>query len=105
MAAIEQAQGNYAEAVRLYGESMKLEEELGDKRGIAITLGQMGQLARAQGRLKEALGYFVKAFAIFEELHSPYRDLALKDIASIREQVGEEQFEAWVRESSGESGN
>lgn len=100
LAIIHYAQGNYAEAMKLYQQSLKLSEELGDKQGIATTLGGLGQLARAQGRMKEALDYFIKAFAIFEELHSPYRETARQGIEEVRQQVGEEQFEAWVNELS-----
>jgi DNA-binding transcriptional MerR regulator len=50
--------------------------------------------------MKEALSYFLRAFFIFEKLHAPYRQLALKHIASVREAVGEEQFAAWLRELS-----
>jgi tetratricopeptide (TPR) repeat protein len=95
-----QRQGDYAEARQLYGESLKIAEELGNKQGIASTLGQMGQLARAQGQLKDALGYFLRAFAIFDALHSPYRELARKLIVEIRQEVGEEVFGEWVKEMS-----
>ena len=39
---IHQHQGNYEEAVKKYNQSLKIEEELGDKSGIARTLHQLG---------------------------------------------------------------
>ncbi len=98
MRMLAQQQGNYGEAMRLYGESMKIEEALGEKSSIASTLGQLGKLARAEGQMKEALGYFLKAFAIFEELHLPYRELARKLFAEIRDKVGDEEFKKLMNE-------
>jgi tetratricopeptide (TPR) repeat protein len=95
-----QRQGDYSEATRLYRESLDIKTRLGDKSKIANSLGQLGQLAHVQGQIKEALGYFLRAFIIFEELHSPYRKQALNDIANVRDAVGEEQFAAWLRELS-----
>jgi hypothetical protein len=46
-----QHQGDYTEARRLYGESLKIAEELGDKQGIANTLHQLGMLAQDAGGL------------------------------------------------------
>jgi len=95
-----QTQGQYGEAAQLYWRSLETKKELGDKRGVATTLGQLGQLARAQGQMGEALAYFLRAFIIFEELHAPYRELALRDIALVRDAVSGEQFVAWLRELS-----
>ena len=98
-----QAQSKYDEAARLYWQSLDINKELGDKNGIAGALGQLGLLARAQGQMKEALSYSLRAFLIFEELHSPYRQLTLKVLASVRDVVGEEQFAAWLGEASTEA--
>jgi tetratricopeptide (TPR) repeat protein len=98
-----QEQGDYTKAARLYRQSLNIKEEMGDKNEAAYTLGQLGQFYCVQGQMKEALSYSLKALALFEELRSPNRQLALKDIASIREAVGEEQFAAWLRELSTEA--
>jgi len=42
MGLIHQDQGNYQEAVKLYQQSLKIKEELGDKSGISSTLHQLG---------------------------------------------------------------
>lgn len=93
-------QGNYGEATHLYQQSLKLKKELGDKSGIAHTLGQLGRVAQKQGRLKEALGFLIDALVGFEQLHSPNRGLARKDIAKIGNAVEREQFSAWLNELS-----
>lgn len=104
LATLQQLQGNNDEAAQLYHQSLEIKEKLKDKHGIATTTGQLGQIARAQGQMKEALRCFIRAFTIFEELHAPYRQSMLDDIASVRAQVGGEQFAAWLRELSTEAG-
>lgn len=93
-------QGNYNEAEQIYRQNLKIQEELEHKYEIANTLGQLGLISNRRMQMKEALGYFLKAFVIFEELHAPFRQQVLKHIASVREAVGEEQFAAWLRELS-----
>ncbi|MDO8531743.1 MAG: tetratricopeptide repeat protein [Dehalococcoidia bacterium] len=78
-----QAQGDYAEARRLYRGSLALKQELGDKDGIARTLHQLGTLAEVEKRTEEATGYYRRALAIFEELHSPDAEVARKALARV----------------------
>ena len=95
---IQQDQGNYAAAVRLYEQSLKTSEELGDKSGVASSLGQMGKLAQAQGRYKEAMSYYLRALALFQALNSPYAQLTARLLGEIKAAVGEAQFAAWWEE-------
>ena len=90
---IHQDQGDYEQAIEKYNESMKINEELGDKSGIASTLGQLGKLYQAQKMYQDALDSYLSALDIFRNLKISYERLALQDIASIREEVGEEEFE------------
>jgi tetratricopeptide (TPR) repeat protein len=101
---LQQAQGNYAEALRLYEQSLKVKEALGDKAGVAISLGQLGKLAQDQGRHREAMAYYLPALALFQALNSPYAQLARRDLASIQIEVGEAQFAAWWQELTIELG-
>ncbi len=75
MAALLQRQGNlryllggYDEAQRLYAESLKANQELGDKRGVANTLHQMGNLAYITGDLGEARRLYSESLKIGQEL-------------------------------------
>ena len=43
-----QKMGNYPEARKLYQQSMKINQELGDKSGVSSSLHQLGMLAQAQ---------------------------------------------------------
>ena len=95
---IHQAQGRYDEAVKMYQESLKIKEELGGRSGIAATLGQMGRIFQAQGNYKEALRSYLNAFAIFYELNSPYKDLAGRLIATLKEEIGDALFDRYYEE-------
>jgi tetratricopeptide (TPR) repeat protein len=86
-------QGNYAEAVKLYEDSLAIARSLGDQSGIAISLGQLGRLKEEQKDLKGALDSYLSALIIFEKLHDPNREIAMKDIARLRAAMGEDAFQ------------
>ncbi|OPY52825.1 MAG: photosystem I assembly protein Ycf3 [Methanosaeta sp. PtaU1.Bin112] len=89
---IHQDQGNYPEAVKLYEQSLEIKKDLGDKSGIARSLGQMGRIKEESKDFEGALDDYVTALSLFEELHDPNREIAKKDIARLRETMGEEAF-------------
>jgi tetratricopeptide (TPR) repeat protein len=60
--------GQYDEARRLYGESLKINRDLGDKRGEAITLHQMGNLAYVTGDLAEARCLYSESLKIAQDV-------------------------------------
>ena len=74
-----QATGEYDEARKLYQQSLKISEELGDKNGMALSLAQMALLEEKIGHVKEALRLICLAEASFRELGSPYSKQAQKD--------------------------
>ena len=78
---IAQAQGDYAEARQLYGQSLEIKERLGDQGGRATTLGQLGMLAYKQRDFEQALTYTIQAYILFDSLHSPSRDRVRRIIA------------------------
>ena len=90
--------------MRLYEQSRQVLDELGDKAGLASSLGQMGKLAQAQGRYKEAMSYYLRALALFQALNSPYAQLVARWLGEIKAEVGEAQFAAWWEELSGQAG-
>jgi tetratricopeptide (TPR) repeat protein len=95
---IHQAQGRYDEAVTMYQESLKMKKELRNRSGIANTLGQMGRIFHAQKNYKEALGCYLNAFIIFDKLDSPYKDLAGRDIMTLKEEIGDALFDKYHEE-------
>jgi tetratricopeptide (TPR) repeat protein len=95
---IHQDQGRYEEAEKMYQDSLKIEEELGNKRGIASTLGQMGRIFHAQENYKEALRCYLHAFVLFNELNSPYKDLAGQYISKLKAEIGDSLFDRYYKE-------
>ncbi len=92
--------GEMERASELTAKAQQILSDSGDKSGIASTLGQLGQLARTQQQWQISSHYFLEAYAIFEALHSPYRQLALQGIASVKDAVAADQFDSWLREYS-----
>jgi tetratricopeptide (TPR) repeat protein len=74
-----QAQGEYAEARRLYQESLDIRQQLGDRAGVATTLAQLALLEEAENSVPRALELIRQAEAAFTELRSPYADQARRD--------------------------
>ncbi|MBI3762611.1 MAG: tetratricopeptide repeat protein [Chloroflexi bacterium] len=60
--------GDYEQAERLYRESLKTAEELGDRHGFAVTQGSLGHLARVRGDYEEAERLYRESLKTFEEL-------------------------------------
>jgi tetratricopeptide (TPR) repeat protein len=63
-----QVTGDYTEARRLYQESLKIKQELGDKSGVSASLGQLGMLAQATGDYTEARRLYQECLKIDQEL-------------------------------------
>ena len=93
---IHQRQGNYEEAVEQYNQSLEIKEELGDKSGIAATLGQLGRIYLEKKEYSYALQAFLTTYSIFKALNSPTAQLAEKDLVSLRDKMGEEEFNAQI---------
>lgn len=64
-------QGHYAEARRLYADGLAISETLGDFRGQALVLNQVGVLALLEGGLDEAKERHRAALALFQQLQEP----------------------------------
>jgi tetratricopeptide (TPR) repeat protein len=88
---IHQAKGEYEKALEKYYRSLKISEEIEDKLGIALTLAQVGRLKYEQKRYQEAISALSRAASIFEKLESPYFEQAIKDLGSIKEEIGEDE--------------
>jgi len=63
-----QEMGDYIEARKLYQQSLKISQELGNKSGVSKSLGQMGILAQATGEYDEARKLYQKSLKIDQEL-------------------------------------
>ena len=68
MGMLEQDTGNYAQAHRLYLQSLEINERLGDRAGVAYTLGQLGILAYLQADYKDARDFYKRVLEISRDL-------------------------------------
>jgi len=93
LANIHYKQGNYDEAVKLYQQSLKIQKGLGDKICIAQIFGQLGKINEKDKDFSAALAKYLIALFIFKDLKD-YRciKIAEKDIARLKEKMGEEAF-------------
>jgi tetratricopeptide (TPR) repeat protein len=66
-------QGRFDEADDCFRKSIAIDEDAGNRLGLAITYGQLGVAAQERGRLDEADKWYGKALQIDEELGLPYR--------------------------------
>ncbi len=65
---IAQERGRLDEAADWYARSLAIEEELGDRPGMASSYHQLGMVAQRRGRLDEAAEWYARSLAIEEEL-------------------------------------
>jgi tetratricopeptide (TPR) repeat protein len=61
-------QGRVKEAMVFFGRSLKIQEEIGDKHGVAYSLNNIGYMYNMQGQVKEALDYYNRSLKIREEI-------------------------------------
>lgn len=62
--------GNTAEALKFYKKSLKIQEELNAKEGIATGLNNIGAIYKKQGDAPNALNYFHKSLKIYQGLEN-----------------------------------
>ena len=97
-----QNRGEYEKALEYYDRSLKIAEELGNRSGIASSLGQIGKLLVDVGRYNEAFKNFLSALSIFIELQSPDAGIVVNSLKELRAKWGEENFDAAWKEATGE---
>ena len=86
-----------------YEQALAIKEELGDRAGLASSLAQMGLLLEQEGQLGQSVGHLAAALALFEELGAPQRQQARRDLARLREKMGDEAFEAALQAAGGDN--
>jgi tetratricopeptide (TPR) repeat protein len=79
----------YAQAIDYYRKSLSLREKIGDKRGKATSLYNLGKIYNYSGNYNQALTYLEKALKLDEELDDKYEiSIALYQIGSIYYNLG-----------------
>jgi len=71
MAIIHAQQGQVNQAIALYQQSLKITERIGDVRGKAATLANMGVLSANNGDFQTAISYLQESLTILQHLKSP----------------------------------
>ncbi|NJL01267.1 MAG: tetratricopeptide repeat protein, partial [Spirulinaceae cyanobacterium SM2_1_0] len=86
IAGLKTQQGEVAQAIALYQQSLELTDRIGDVQGKAMTLGMMGQLlADKQGDIERGLRYLCECRDILERLKSPHAATARDIIARVQQ--------------------
>jgi len=74
--------GNYDEALKYYQKSLAIEEKLGNKKGVALSLWGIGNVYLDKGDYDNALEQYQKALKTFEKIDD------IKNVAGCLHQVG-----------------
>ncbi|MES2397731.1 MAG: tetratricopeptide repeat protein [Bacteroidota bacterium] len=83
-------QGDSPLALEYYQKSLKIQEEMGDKKGTAITLNNIGYIYDNQGDILIALEYYKKSLKIVEEMgYAQGIANSFKNIGGIYEKQGD----------------
>ncbi len=83
-------QGDHDQAGQLFARSLEMRRELGDRRGISISLSNLGQLAMREGRYDEADRYLQESLRIRREMgHTAGVGVSLHNLGLVAFHQGE----------------
>ena len=71
----------------MYEQRLVIACEIGDRRGEGAALGNLGMAYAALGDRERAITYTQDALEIFEQIESPYADMARKRLAELQQQT------------------
>lgn len=89
--------GRYDDAAAAYQEAMRIDEQRGNQRDVAIGKGQLGTVRLMQGRFSDALEAYKEAREIFSRLNEP------GSVATCWHQIGRVHREAGQPEAAEEA--
>ena len=85
LAGVVKSQGDFQHASVLYGESLTVFRELGDRTGFAWALNHQGDVAREQGDSAAARSLYEQSLAMFRELNDRWGIAGcLADLGNLR---------------------
>ena len=88
--------GEYDAALDKHNESLEMARQLGDKNGVATSLNNIGSLLISRGKHEEALLHTLQAYSILQRLQSLDAKVALNNLTSIKNALGEEKYQKLV---------
>lgn len=92
-----QARGDYGEAERFYRQSLAIDEESGNRSGVAFSHSRLGVLYAALGRPTEAVSMHCRALDILLALGVPEWELDAQELKNLRALLGDAEFTAAAR--------
>ena len=95
---IAQQRGDYDTAQARYEQSLTIDEELGNRAGMASSISQLGVLARVRGDHQGAISPHLAALSIRSEIGSPEAMIDLRNLHTIRLELGDDDFVLALRE-------
>jgi len=91
-----QARGRLEEADDWYRRSLTINEELGNRPGMALTYAQLGLLAEARGQARLALEWNIRCVTSIDQFPSPLTGTGPAALARLTRQLGLPALEqAW----------
>lgn len=96
--------GFYDKALEWYRKSLAIEEELGNRAGIAISLSQIGVLLTETGRPEDAVPWNLRSLALRMKIGIPEVRIDLHWLGRQREALGEARLGEVLRQRLDEEG-
>ncbi|MGH3940602.1 MAG: tetratricopeptide repeat protein [Pseudonocardiaceae bacterium] len=95
---VAQDRGRLEDAERRYRQSLTIEEELGNRPGMATSFGQLGLLSETRERPEEAMEWTVRCVTLFDEFPHPMTGPGPAHLAWLTAELGIDTLErCWHR--------
>jgi hypothetical protein len=98
---VAQDRGDLDTAQDWYDKALTIEEELGNRPGLALTCGQCGLLAMQRGQSMEALAWMVRCVSLFDEFPHPSTEPGPHNLTILTGRLGMAALERTWREVTG----
>jgi tetratricopeptide (TPR) repeat protein len=95
---IYQEKGDYEGALEMFQQAMEIDEKSGNIDGVAIIMNHIGHIYFIKKDYYTALKMFFPSFQILSKIGSPNAEVVNGNIARVRENMPEEEFEAILKE-------